>query len=198
MNVALAIAFVVVLLIAFFFYGVIFPALLFIDCIKSERSKLSKVLWAIVMFIFWPLPHFIYGVLYLKSFFKRMLAGVCLAITLLFVVGAFLLIPRLQGIQISEMESILEQVQQVEMPGTLPDARDRAIAALRTLQEETGRSGFLNIEQMEIASNLNAILEEMIRDNQWTSSEYQSWIEKFRTRQFLDHEALEDFLEELR
>lgn len=187
-----------VFLLGFLVFLLVAPIWLLVHCVNNREVGKTKTIWILTMLLLWPFAEFLYGFLYLKNKFWKWISGGAFALSVIGTLTFIFLFPVSLAKERQNMKQTIVAIDQVSMGGTLPNARDVLKGALKTLEGEIQGMGFLRIEEVQIVRDLHLLLRKYLADGELSAVEYQGWIEKYRMRKLLSHEAMEQFLIETR
>lgn len=182
-----------------FFYGLVFPIWMFVDCVTSQTiSKKAKILWAIALFVIWPLASFFYGLLASGKRVIQWLSGGGLFGTVALFVGLFFLVGFLSRAASTELIKAEGRLPRVEMSGISEPERAKLPETLQVLREECQKGGLFHLDRKRVSWELAEMFVLFIEDDKLSRSEYDDWASKYESRQVLDLDALEDHVRDLK
>jgi hypothetical protein len=178
--------------------ALVLPIWTIVHCLSDEtRSKRSKIVWVVLMFLVWPFTSFCYGIFASKKKAMQLLSGTSLVLSILFLGGIIFGLTYSAKMLRAEIPRLAEKLNRINTADITDTQRQQIKENLLALRDElTMRISELNT--LHKAASLVQLYGIYTKDNTLTVSEYNDWINKFESRSMLDRRELDNYIRKRR
>lgn len=179
-----------------FFFLIIYPAWMLVDCAKTELPGKQKTIWIIAMLVAWPLAGMVYGLLRKENRLIRglSLAGIVLTVlvTVGIIYGTFLMSNDTRR-QVSQAQSQISQLDWSAVTQTHRSEMEKALNDFR--REVDSKKVYINLR---VNGDLAELLAVYLKDGHLSDPEIEDWVDSVSHRYELDSDRLHKRLEKLK
>ena len=192
---ALAIIFAFLLIV---FVAFIYPVWALIDCVVTPVLETKwKIIWSIVMVVFWPLGSFAYGLFGSRKKIFQWIVTISLVVSfifgLFFVTGLNWLIDTTVG----NIDSQISGMERLEPGPVSKEELMKLNTCLLSLEGEM-HDRWYSFDKKLKAMHLLDFFETITSDHHITREEYTEWMKRFESRETADRQTLENRIKEFK
>ena len=193
----IALAFTLIVLGIFIFGALAYPIWMLIHCATAQqRSTKSKTIWIILMVLAWPLASYIYGLFASKRTLFKWFSSILIVLLGLLVFVFFASTAYLNKYTASLIADDISKISSNKIAGLTDEEAAGIKSNLETLQNEL-KGSVLKTDKKFTIYNLTRMFDIITADNQINQSELTDWMDKFESRDTLDRNAFEKYVDDL-
>ena len=192
------IAFVILaVLFGIVFCAVIYPLWVLIHCaISKVMGTTAKVIWIIIMVLFWPLGGYVYGLFGSQKKNFQWISGSIFAFGLIFIIMTSYAMSWLVDSTSQTISTGISTIKQLDNNSITQEQLIRLNNSLLILDEEI-HGDWLSFDKKLKAISLMDYFDLITEDKKITVSEYIDWMGKFESRQMLNLDGLQQYIKNL-
>ncbi len=179
-----------------FFFLIVHPAWMLVDCSKSELPGKKKTIWIIAMLVGWPLAGMVYGFLRKENRLIRnvSLAGIILTVllTIVIIYGALSMSNDTRR-QVSQAQAQISRLDWSSVTQTHKAEMEKTLAGFR--REVDSKKVYVNLR---VNGDLAELLTVYLKDGSLSDKEIEDWVDSVNQRYQLDSDRLHKRLEQLK
>jgi len=193
----IALAFTLIVLGIFIFGALAYPIWMLIHCATAQqRSTKSKTIWIILMILVWPLTSYLYGLFASKRTLFKWFSSILIVLLGLLVFVFFASTAYLNKYTASLISTDISKISSNQIAGLTDEEAAGIKSNLETLQNEL-KGSVLKTDKKFTIYNLTRMFDIISTDNQINQSELTDWMDKFESRDTLDRNAFEKYVDDL-
>lgn len=192
----IALLLTVIVLGVFIFGALAYPIWMLIHCATAQRSTKSKAIWIILMVLIWPIASYFYGLFASKRKLFKWFSSI-LIVLLAFLVFVFVSATAyLTKFTDNQLTLDISRLSSNQIIGLTDEESAGIKENLETLRNDL-KGGMLITDKKFIVYNLARMFDIISADNQVNQSELTDWMDKFESRDTLDRNAFEKYVDDL-